>query len=33
MVKGREDPTVIGYRNRFRWLVRVAKADEQTANS
>lgn len=27
MVKGREDPTVVGYRNRFRWLVRIAKAE------
>lgn len=27
MVKGWEDPTVAGYRNRFRWLVRIAKAE------
>ncbi len=33
MVKGREDPTVVGYRNRFRQLVRVAKAEERTSIS
>lgn len=33
MVKGREDPTVVGYRNRFRRLVRIAKAEEQTSIS
>lgn len=33
MVKGREDPTAVGYRNRFRELVRVAKAEEQTSIS
>lgn len=30
MIKGREDPTVVAYRNRFRWLVQVAKAEGQT---
>lgn len=33
MVKGREDPTVVGYRNRFRWLVQIAKAECLTDNS
>ena len=33
MVKGREDPTVVGYRNRFRWLVRIAKAEGQASIS
>lgn len=31
MVKGRDDSTVIGYRNRFRKLVRVTKAKEQAS--
>lgn len=33
MVKGREDPTVVGYRNRFRRLVRIAKAEGQASIS
>lgn len=33
MVKGREDSTVVRYRNRFRWLVRIAKAEGQARTS
>lgn len=33
MIKGKDDQTYIGYRNRFRRLARVAKAEQKVANS